>query len=63
MNALNPNTLTVLAVIAPIFLLWILIIVRDHHMTARRKSEEEFAKEFEDEEGGLLKPDPWTDPE
>jgi hypothetical protein len=64
MGKLNPNELALTIGIASAFALLVIIAARDYHAGKRRSGEEKFAKEIEDEEeGGLLKPDSWTDPE
>jgi hypothetical protein len=63
MDKLNPNELALTIGLASAFALLVIIAARDYLAGKRRSGEEKFAKEFEDEEGGLLKPDPWTDPE
>ncbi len=60
----NLNELRLIIGIASAFALLVVIAARNYHAGKRRSGEEKFAKEFEDEEeGGLLKPDSWTDPE
>lgn len=64
MDKLNSNELALTIGLASAFALPVIIAAREYHASKRRSWEEKFAKELENEEGGgLLKPDPWTDPE
>jgi hypothetical protein len=64
MDKFNPNELALTIGLAVTFALLVVIAARDYHAGKRRSREEKFAEELENEEGGgLLKPDPWTDPE
>ena len=64
MDKLDPNELVLMIGIAAALALMVIVAARDYHVSKRRSREERFAEELENEEGGgLLKPDSWTDPE
>ena len=64
MDKFNPNELVLTIGLAVALALLVIIAARDYHAGRRKSGEEKFAKEIEDEEEGrLLKPDPWTEPE
>ncbi len=64
MDKFNPNELALTIGLASAFVLLVIIAARDYHAGKRRSGEEKFTEELENEEGGgLLKPDSWTDPE
>jgi len=64
MDKPDPNELVLIIGIASALALMVVIAAQNYHAGRRRLGEEKSVEEIDDEErGGLLKPDPWTDPE